>query len=128
MNMLPADSCVLGISERSIYRFNRHGDAPRVASLALFWLTRWGRSSVNAQAINDATQACGYVAALREDTGPCGHTSTGRARSLLDHLIAEAMLGCLVTATLFLVSQLTYALINGGTRTENLLESIPDDS
>jgi predicted DNA-binding transcriptional regulator AlpA len=58
---------VLGMSERSVYRFNSDGDAPRVASLALFWLTRWGRSLVHAQATNDAIQACGYVAALRQD-------------------------------------------------------------
>lgn len=62
----PRVARVLGISERSVYRFNRDGHAPRVASLALFWLTRWGRSSVSAQATNDAIQACGYVAALRD--------------------------------------------------------------
>ncbi len=58
---------VLGMSERSVYRFNRVGEAPRVVALALFWLTRWGRSAVHSQATNDAIRACGYVEALRRD-------------------------------------------------------------
>jgi predicted DNA-binding transcriptional regulator AlpA len=45
---------VLGLSERSIYRYTATDDAPRVALLALFWLTRWGRAAIDAQATNDA--------------------------------------------------------------------------
>ena len=60
-------SGVLGVSERSVYRFNQAGDAPRVASLALFWLTRWGRSSAHAQATTDAIRVCGYAEALQRD-------------------------------------------------------------
>ena len=55
---------VLGISRRTVYRYNRDGHAPRTVCLAVFWLTSWGRSSVNAQAINDAMTACGYVDGL----------------------------------------------------------------
>ena len=58
---------VLALSERSVYRFNQAGEAPRVASLALFWLTSWGRAAVHAQAVNDAIRACGYVDALKHD-------------------------------------------------------------
>lgn len=56
---------VLGIGLRTVRRYNQTGRAPRSCLLALFWLTRWGRSAVHAQATNDALVACGYVEALR---------------------------------------------------------------
>ena len=56
---------VLGISQRTVYRYNATGHAPRAICLAVFWLTRWGRSAVNAQAINDAVTAVQYVGGLR---------------------------------------------------------------
>ena len=56
---------VLGVSRRTVYRYNRTGRAPRPVLLALFWLTRWGRSLVHTQATNDALLACSYVAGLR---------------------------------------------------------------
>ena len=58
---------VLGIGLRTVYRYNQTGEAPKVALLALFWLTRWGRSAVHAQATNDAIRACGYVESLRAE-------------------------------------------------------------
>ena len=58
---------VLGIGERSVYRWSAVGVAPRCPSLALFWLTRWGRSAVHTQATNDALVACGYVEGLRRE-------------------------------------------------------------
>ena len=63
----PRVARVLGAGVRSVYRWNAAGVAPRAEQLALFWLTRWGRSAVNAQAENDAIQACGMVACLRRD-------------------------------------------------------------
>ena len=56
---------VLGIGERSVYRYNATGFAPKPICLAIFWLTRWGRSAVNAQAINDATLMVGYVDSMK---------------------------------------------------------------
>ncbi len=56
---------VLGLSVRTVRRYNHTGRAPKSVCLALFWLTRWGRSAVHAQATNDALVACGYVDALR---------------------------------------------------------------
>jgi predicted DNA-binding transcriptional regulator AlpA len=55
---------VLGVAVRTVYRWNRDGQAPRAACMALFWLTRWGRSEVHCQAVNDATVAVGYANAL----------------------------------------------------------------
>jgi hypothetical protein len=57
---------VLGISTRTVRRYNRTGQAPRAICLALFWLTSWGRSQVHTQAHNDAVLAIGYVRSLRE--------------------------------------------------------------
>lgn len=56
---------LLGVGLSTVYRYNQLGRAPRACQLALFWLTRWGRSSVHAQATNDAIVACGYVESLR---------------------------------------------------------------
>ena len=58
---------VLDVGVSTVYRWNADRDAPRAAQLALFWLTRWGRSAVHVQATNDATMACGYVEALRRE-------------------------------------------------------------
>ncbi len=43
----------LGVDARTVYRWQLAGSAPRPALLALFWLTRWGRSHIECQAIND---------------------------------------------------------------------------
>lgn len=55
---------VLGVGLSTVYRWNQTGSAPRVAQLALYWLTRWGRSEIHAAAVNDATAAVGYANAL----------------------------------------------------------------
>ena len=55
---------VLGVGLRTVYRWNASGSAPRAACMALFWLTRWGRSEVDAAAVNDARLACALVTAL----------------------------------------------------------------
>ncbi len=57
---------VLGVSERSVYRYHQAGHAPRVVMLALFWLTRWGRSAVHTQATNDAVMAVALVRGLND--------------------------------------------------------------
>ena len=55
---------VLGLGVRTVYRYNRAGTAPRHVCLALFWLTRWGRSQVHCQAVNDCQVAVGYASAM----------------------------------------------------------------
>ena len=44
----------LGCTPRTVARWVAHGEAPRAESLGLFWLTRWGQSSVDCAATNDA--------------------------------------------------------------------------
>ncbi len=71
---------ILGVGVRTVYRWNRTGQAPRTACLALYWLTRWGRSEVHAQAVNDATVAVGLAQALQ--------TELDRTRLELAHVLA----------------------------------------
>lgn len=58
---------VLGVGVSTVYRWNSTGCVPKSAQLALFWLTRWGRSMVHQQAEADAILACGYVDSLRRE-------------------------------------------------------------
>jgi hypothetical protein len=63
----PRIARALGLSVRTVHRYNAAGSAPRVVCLSLFWLTRWGRSSVNAQAINDALVGVQLARSLAAD-------------------------------------------------------------
>lgn len=63
----------LGVSERTVYRWNAAEQAPRCAALALFWLTRWGHSHINAKAVNDAAWACRYLNALETELKTLRH-------------------------------------------------------
>ena len=58
---------VLGVGTRTVYRWNQAGSAPRMACLALYWLTRWGRSAVHTQATNDALMAVQLASALERE-------------------------------------------------------------
>ncbi len=44
----------LGVSERTVRRWMRAGQAPRVVLLALFWVSRWGRSALDVELQHDA--------------------------------------------------------------------------
>ena len=62
----PRIARTLGVGVSTVYRWGQDG-APKVACLALFWLTRWGRSSVDARATNDAIAAAGLARCLAEE-------------------------------------------------------------
>lgn len=85
---------VLGVSRSTVYRWHSDGSGPRIACLALFWLTRWGRSSVDAQATNDAVMGFQLARALGEDRD--------RLAAKLDQATHEnqALAGALATAQL----------------------------
>lgn len=76
---------VLGLGARTVYRYNREAQAPRSVCLALFWLTRWGRSEVHAQAVHDCQVAVGYANALERDLR--------QARAQLAHVLALSASG-----------------------------------
>ena len=57
----------LGVSQRTVRRWVARDAAPRAVLLALFWVTRWGRSSVDCDVTNEAAMLAGYVASLRRE-------------------------------------------------------------
>lgn len=57
----------LGVGRSSVYRWNSTQRPPRMAALALFWLTRWGHSAIHTQATNDAILAVQLARALSEE-------------------------------------------------------------
>lgn len=57
----------LGLGARTVYRYNREQQAPRHVCLALFWLTRWGRSQVYSQAVHDCQVAVAYANAIESE-------------------------------------------------------------
>ena len=60
-----AVATLLGVDHRTVRRWIAAGQAPRAVMLALFWLTRWGRSQVDCQATNECLHALATLAATR---------------------------------------------------------------
>ena len=56
-------ACFLGLHPRTVARWIQADQAPRAAMLALYWLTRWGRSQVECSAVNDARLAAAQLRA-----------------------------------------------------------------
>lgn len=73
-------AAALGISWRSVYRYHKTGQAPRPILLALFWLTRWGQSQLDAEMVNNCSMAVGLAEALQ--------TEVRQLRDQVAHLIA----------------------------------------
>lgn len=57
----------LGVGVSTVHRWNATGSAPRMACLALFWLTRWGRSEVHSRAANDAALMSQLASSLERE-------------------------------------------------------------
>ncbi len=73
----------LGVSERTCWRWVADDEAPRAALLALFWLTSWGWSEVEAEARHTLTTAHALSDALqRENTAL--RAEIGRLQALGD--------------------------------------------
>lgn len=58
----------LGVTARTLARWRRTGNAPRLAHLALFWETRWGLSTAHCEAVNGERVALGLARALERET------------------------------------------------------------
>lgn len=83
---------VLGVGTRTVYRWNRDGQAPRAAAMALFWLTRWGRSLVDCDAVRACQLAIAQANALERDRADL-EAEVGRLRTRLEHVMALADTG-----------------------------------
>jgi|GEM_PF-1178379 len=55
----------LDVTENTVKRWAKTGNAPRMASLALFWETRWGQSLLDCDAWNRDQIRIGLVASLQ---------------------------------------------------------------
>lgn len=58
---------LLGVHERTVFAWLAKGQAPRPATLALFWESSWGRSVIDAQAVNGERFARGLAQALERE-------------------------------------------------------------
>lgn len=56
----------LRVSTRTVRRWRADGNAPRPVMLAIFWLTRWGMSLIECEAINLAQLHIGLQRCTRE--------------------------------------------------------------
>lgn len=57
----------LGISMRSLQRYEADNQAPRAVMLAMFWESRWGASQADADLHNTAQVLCHQVAGLTRE-------------------------------------------------------------
>lgn len=57
----------LGITARTLARWQASGNAPRLAHLALFWESRWGLSAAHCAAENGERVALGLARALERE-------------------------------------------------------------
>lgn len=57
----------LDVTPRTLQRWTADDQAPRCASLALFWVTRWGQSALDADLFNGSMLARAQVAALERE-------------------------------------------------------------
>jgi hypothetical protein len=57
----------LGVSPRTLQRYQASGNAPRVIYLALWFESRWGMATLHAQAFNEAQHARAWVASLERE-------------------------------------------------------------
>lgn len=79
----------LDVNPATVRRWISAGTAPQPALLALFWLTRWGRSSVDAEAHNAATMHAAHARELAREL-TLSRAQVARLRTLLDRRSDDA--------------------------------------
>lgn len=57
----------LGVSLRTLQRYQASGNAPRAVYLALWFDSRWGMAALHEQAYNEARHARAWVASLKRE-------------------------------------------------------------
>lgn len=82
----------LGVTPATVTRWIRNDSAPRPVLLSLFWLTRWGMSLVDAEAVNAARLHAGMSACLRAEVD--------RLQRELARVVAAGDFGCANDVTL----------------------------
>lgn len=57
----------LKVTERTVWRWLSEDKAPHTAMLAIYWLTRWGVSEIDAAAHNAAVRSAGMARCLQDE-------------------------------------------------------------
>jgi len=73
----------LGVDERTARRWIKQGHAPRAAMLALFWVTSWGSSALDASAHNRAMAWRGLAQAQGRELARVQARADAMARALM---------------------------------------------
>jgi predicted DNA-binding transcriptional regulator AlpA len=60
-------AAALHVSQSTVYRWLTVGNAPRAPSLALYWMTRWGLSEIDAELCNAAAVYRGLAESLERE-------------------------------------------------------------
>ncbi len=63
----------LDVTPRTVRRWIALDIAPKPVMMAIFWLTRWGRSQVDCKAVNDATMFAGLAKSLERENARLTH-------------------------------------------------------
>lgn len=87
LNDIGSDEAIakyLGVTPRTIKKYRKEGQAPRMAMLSLFWETTWGVSAINCEVQNEARLYYSKVMMLKRD-----NDSLKQQISVLEALIAE---------------------------------------
>jgi hypothetical protein len=85
----------LGVTESTLAKYAKTGNAPRAVLVALFWETRWGRSTADTEAANwgalyfreskilkrEIERMAGVIFALEKENGDLALRGPGAANS-----------------------------------------------
>lgn len=92
-NPTPAElAAALRVSADQVRAWQAADEAPHLAGLALFWLTEWGMSAVDAEAVNAARLHAAMARALADDVQ--------QLRRELARVVALGDFGCANAPTL----------------------------
>ena len=92
-NPTPAEvAAALGVSVDQVQAWQAADEAPHLAGLALFWLTEWGMSAVDAEAVN--------AARLQAQLARAWSTEVQQLRRELARVVALGDFGCANTPTM----------------------------
>lgn len=57
----------LGVSLSTVYRWSSQDKAPKTAKMAVYWITRWGQSEIDAEMWNTAQAYRGLAESLQRE-------------------------------------------------------------
>lgn len=83
-------AAALGVDESTVRRWVKTGQCPRPAALALFWLTRWGASELDAELFNRWRISAALCNALQAEIRRMSDTDGRELLRRIQHSAAQA--------------------------------------